>query len=85
RKFTDGEVDHQIGASGLVGREARVIQAVTDTDGRVKLGGETWSARLASGGTPALPGDAVRVIAIHGATAVVAPVPPPASPTAPTT
>ncbi|MGL5927756.1 MAG: NfeD family protein [Dermatophilaceae bacterium] len=83
RKFVDGQVDHRIGTSGLVGREARVLQAVTDTDGRVKLGGETWSARLASGGTPVLPGDAVRVIAIHGATAVVAPVPPPASPADP--
>lgn len=79
RKFTDGEVDHHIGTAGLVGREARVLQAVTDTDGRVKLGGETWSARLAEGSAPVPPGEVVRVIAIHGATAVVAPVPPPAA------
>ncbi|MGL5866826.1 MAG: NfeD family protein [Dermatophilaceae bacterium] len=85
RKFTDGEVDHQIGTSGLVGREARVLQAVTDTDGRVKLAGETWSARLASGAAPVLPGDSVRVIAIHGATALVAPVSPPTPPSDPTT
>ncbi|MFQ6172490.1 NfeD family protein [Oryzobacter sp. R7] len=74
RQFTDGLVDHHIGPAGLVGRDARVIQAVTDTDGRIKLAGETWSARLAAGSTPIAPGEEVRVIAIHGATAVVEPV-----------
>lgn len=75
RQFMDTETDHHIGASALVGREARVLQAVTDTDGRIKLAGETWSARLASGSTPVGPGEEVRVIAIHGATAIVAPAP----------
>ena len=28
-----------------------MLQAVTDTDGRIKLAGETWSARLAAGAT----------------------------------
>ncbi len=80
-KFMDTETDHHIGASGLVGREAWVLQAVTETDGRVKLAGETWSARLAEGSAHAGPGDQVRVIAIHGATAIVVPVPqPPATP-----
>ncbi|MBM6403881.1 NfeD family protein [Phycicoccus sp. CSK15P-2] len=73
-KFMDTQTDHRIGASGLVGREAWVLQTVTETDGRVKLAGETWSARLADGATIANPGDEVRVIAIHGATAVVVPV-----------
>ena len=77
RQFLDGQVDHQIGASALVGRQARVLQAVTDSDGRIKLGGETWSARLAEGTTTAVgPGEEVRVIALHGATAIVAPVAP---------
>ena len=49
RQLLDGELDHQIGTSALVGREARVLQAVTDSDGRIKLAGETWSARLAAG------------------------------------
>ena len=83
RQFTDTETDHRIGASGLVGREAWVLQAVTETDGRVKLAGEAWSARLAEGGTPVEPGDQVRVIAIHGATAIVTPVTQPAPPTTP--
>ena len=72
RKFTDGEHDNTIGASSLVGREARVLQTVTDTDGRVKLAGETWSARVAEGAESLRPGDDARVIAIHGATAIVA-------------
>lgn len=77
RQFLDGQVDHQIGTSALVGREARVLQSVTDSDGRIKLAGETWSARLAAGVTTTVgPGEEVRVIAIHGATAIVTPVPP---------
>ena len=55
-----------------MGREARVLQTVTDTDGRIKLAGETWSARVAEGAQNLRPGDDVRVIAIHGATAIVA-------------
>jgi membrane protein implicated in regulation of membrane protease activity len=72
RKFTQGELDNTIGAASLVGREARVLQTVTDTDGRIKLAGETWSARVAEGAEALLPGDDARVIAIHGATAIVA-------------
>ena len=41
--------------------------------GRINLSGETWSAR-SQGGDAILPGDKVEVIAIDGATAVVAPV-----------
>jgi membrane protein implicated in regulation of membrane protease activity len=88
RQFLDGEVDHQIGASALVGRQARVLQSVTDSDGRIKLAGETWSARLAAGTTTTVaPGEEVRVIAIHGATAIVSPVPPtdPTTPSDPST
>ncbi len=76
RHFVEGEIDHGIGAASLVGREARVLTTVTDASGRVKLAGETWSARLAAGATSTVgPGEEVRVIAIHGATAIVAPVP----------
>ena len=77
RQLLDGELDHQIGTSALVGREARVLQAVTDSDGRIKLAGETWSARLAAGATTTVaPGEEARVLAIHGATAIVSAVPP---------
>ncbi|HYN30672.1 MAG TPA: NfeD family protein [Dermatophilaceae bacterium] len=75
RRFLQGDAHRSIGASSLVGRQARVIQAVTAVDGRVKLGGETWSARTTEGGPTCRPGDEVRVVAIDGATAIVTPVP----------
>jgi membrane protein implicated in regulation of membrane protease activity len=71
RRFNTGAGD-TIGAASLVGRTAWVLQTVTATDGRVKLAGETWSARLAEGGTPCTPGQQVRVVSIQGATAIVA-------------
>jgi membrane protein implicated in regulation of membrane protease activity len=60
-----------IGAVAQVGRSAVVLQTVTEHDGRVKLGGETWSARTAPGAEACLPGQEVRVVAIEGATAIV--------------
>ena len=70
-RFLDTVTDHGIGTAGLVGRSARVVQAVTETDGRVKLGGDTWSARIPQGGRVCEPGEEVRVISISGATAIV--------------
>ena len=70
-RFLESGTDHGIGASSLVGRSARVVQAVTEHDGRIKLAGETWSARLADGGRVCEAGEEVRVVAIHGATAIV--------------
>jgi Membrane protein implicated in regulation of membrane protease activity len=60
-----------IGAVAQVGRLALVLQTVTEHDGRVKLGGETWSARTAPDAAACLPGQEVRVVSIQGATAVV--------------
>lgn len=62
------------GSAALVGRGALVLETVTETGGRVKLHGEVWSARVSSQapGSSFLPGQPVRVIAIEGATAVVA-------------
>lgn len=61
------------GTAALVGREARVLETVTETGGRIKLGGEVWSARTARLTRPdtILPGQPVRVVSIEGATAVV--------------
>jgi len=64
--------DHgDIGAVAQVGRSALVLQTVTEHDGRVKLGGETWSARTAPDTAACLPGQEVRVVSIEGATAIV--------------
>jgi membrane protein implicated in regulation of membrane protease activity len=64
------------GTAALVGRPGRVVETVTETGGRVKIGGEVWSARSAPaiGSEPAavlMPGEPVRVVSIEGATAVV--------------
>jgi len=66
------------GTAALVGREARVLETVTDIGGRVRLGGEVWSARVKdpTGSLSVLPGRSVRVLAIEGATAVVRPIAP---------
>lgn len=56
--------------SALVGHEAIVVSEVGSDYGRVKLSGEVWSARSASGAVVAV-GARVKVTAIDGATAVV--------------
>lgn len=55
----------------LVGASATVMEAVDSGKGLVKIGGDVWTARAERG--EFLPGDVVQVVAIEGATAVVAP------------
>jgi membrane protein implicated in regulation of membrane protease activity len=71
RYFTVPEGHGGIGAVAQVGRFAQVLETVTEHDGRVKLGGETWSARTRPDTAPCLPGQEVQVVAIEGATAIV--------------
>jgi membrane protein implicated in regulation of membrane protease activity len=60
-------------AAALVGKAARAIDDITEVSGRVKLVGEVWSARTVDD-APAIPeGSEVTVVAIKGATAIVAP------------
>lgn len=59
------------GVAALVGAEAEVLEPVSSRDGRVKLGGEVWSARAYDGQSEYLPGESVHVIEISGATALV--------------
>ena len=66
----------------LIGRSATTITAVDDGGGRVRLGGEEWSARLAptvQGTTRLEAGASVTVTEIDGAVAVVAPAAAPAA------
>ena len=62
----------------LIGRSAVTITPVDREGGRVRLGGEEWSARLApaaqGGATRLEAGVSVTVAQIDGAVAVVAPV-----------
>jgi membrane protein implicated in regulation of membrane protease activity len=57
----------------LIGKSAYVVQEVTGRDGRVRIGGEEWTAR-AYDETVVIPAGAiVDVMQIDGATAVVYP------------
>ncbi len=71
RHFMVPEGHSGIGTDAQVGRSALVLSTVTEHDGRVKLGGETWSARTPPGSAVCLPGQQVRVVSIEGATAIV--------------
>jgi membrane protein implicated in regulation of membrane protease activity len=57
----------------LVGSGGMVVERVNAHDGRVKLGGEIWSARAFDPTLELAPGTSVEVIRIDGATAIVAP------------
>lgn len=59
------------GTAALVGSKALVLQQVDDSGGRVKIGGEEWSARPFLAGEAMQAGEQVEVARIEGATALV--------------
>jgi membrane protein implicated in regulation of membrane protease activity len=59
------------GTAALVGARAVVLQRVDEHGGRIKLGGEEWSARSYVAGEAFEPGANVEVAEIQGATALV--------------
>ena len=59
------------GTAALVGAKAVVLQQVDDNGGRVRIGGEEWSARAYMEGQVLEPGTRVEVAQIEGATALV--------------
>ncbi len=61
------------GTSALVGKSAFVLEEVTGRAGRVKIGGEEWSARCYDESLVIGVGASVDVIEIEGATALVYP------------
>jgi membrane protein implicated in regulation of membrane protease activity len=61
------------GTSALVGRSAKVVEEVTDDGGKVRIGGELWSARPYDESQVIPAGSTVDVFAIEGATALVHP------------
>ena len=63
--------EHVTGTEALVGRQAVVLAPVDRDGGRVRLGGQEWSARTYIDGEVLPPGTTVRVMQISGATAVV--------------
>jgi membrane protein implicated in regulation of membrane protease activity len=60
------------GTDALVGRKAVVTRRVNSHGGRVRIGGEEWTARSYLGGEEYAEGTTVDVIQIEGATALVA-------------
>lgn len=61
------------GTAALVGRTAIVLEEVTDRAGRVRIGGEEWSARAYDETLTIPAGSTVDVMNIEGATALVYP------------
>jgi membrane protein implicated in regulation of membrane protease activity len=59
------------GAAALVGGRALVLERVDAHQGRVKIGGEVWSARAYDETQVIEPGVTVEVLKIEGATALV--------------
>jgi membrane protein implicated in regulation of membrane protease activity len=59
------------GAAALVGAKCVVLQRVDSNGGRVRLGGEEWSARSYLEDQVLEPGARVEVVEIQGATALV--------------
>lgn len=59
------------GTAALVGARALVLERVDAHDGRVKIGGEVWSARALDESHVYEPGTTVEVMKIEGATALV--------------
>jgi membrane protein implicated in regulation of membrane protease activity len=59
------------GPDALVGRQAVVLQPVTERDGRVRLNGAEWSARAKDPRQDLPAGTVVSVVGIDGATAIV--------------
>jgi membrane protein implicated in regulation of membrane protease activity len=59
------------GTAALQGAKAVVLQRVDADGGRVKIGGEEWSARAYMEGQVFEPGSRVEVVKIEGATALV--------------
>ena len=60
-------------SDALVGRTAVVVSRVDDHGGRVRIGGDVWTARPLDGGRTIDEGESVIVMRISGATALVVP------------
>jgi membrane protein implicated in regulation of membrane protease activity len=63
----------RFGIEALIGKSAYVIQEVTGHEGRVRIGGEEWTARCYDETLVIPPGATVDIMQIEGATAIVYP------------
>jgi membrane protein implicated in regulation of membrane protease activity len=60
------------GTAALIGTKALVVDRIDTHEGRVRIGGEFWTARPYLEGEVIEPGQEVQVVEIRGATALVA-------------
>ncbi|MFY1637804.1 NfeD family protein [Solwaraspora sp. WMMB335] len=63
--------EEPFGVEAIEGTEALVLEQVDADGGRVKIDGESWSARSYDGLQVFAPGERVRVIQVKGVTALV--------------
>jgi membrane protein implicated in regulation of membrane protease activity len=70
RRMTPGKVP-VMGIKALEGKRAMVLDRVARDEGQVKLDGQVWTARPLNDADVYEPGEAVTVMHIDGATAVV--------------
>jgi membrane protein implicated in regulation of membrane protease activity len=71
RRHIQMPIAMRTGAAALVGASAVVVDQVDKNGGRVKIGGEVWSARALDESQVLAPGTEVQVAEIKGATALV--------------
>lgn len=63
----------EMNSDALVGNSARALVEISEIAGRIKLNGEVWTARIVNDAAVISEGSEVTVVAIKGATAIVAP------------
>lgn len=73
RRHLTGTPQLRSGVAALIGREAVVLSPVGRESGRVRIGGEEWTARSYDPDLQIATGTTVDVFAIEGATALVHP------------
>ena len=71
RHLVDRTPEQLDGVAALIGRTARVSQAVDGHGGRIRLGADEWTARSQYGSETFPVGATVRILQVDGATAVV--------------
>jgi membrane protein implicated in regulation of membrane protease activity len=71
RHLTQNTPQQLDGVQAVVGKTARVTQAVDRHGGRIKLGADEWTARSQQEGEAFAIGTTVRILQVEGATAVV--------------
>ncbi len=71
RHLVDRTPEQLDGVATLIGRTARVSQAIDGHGGRIQLGADEWTARSQYGGERFPVGATVRILQVDGATAVV--------------